>query len=75
MSRSIPNNKAFQNARMEGNNGLCGNVGGLKPCNHSVEHKRTSKRLLLLAFLAFGLIDRRRRSRKKKSQEIEQQYA
>ncbi|KAI5332537.1 hypothetical protein L3X38_022666 [Prunus dulcis] len=78
---TIPNNKAFQNARMEGNNGLCGNVGGLKPCNHSVEHKRTSKKafliifpilgVLLLAFLAFGLIDRRR-SRKKKSQEIEQ---
>ncbi|BFG28633.1 hypothetical protein CerSpe_149080 [Prunus speciosa] len=78
----IPNNEAFQNARMEGNNGLCGNVAGLKPCNHSVEHKRTSKKVfliifpilgaLLLAFLSFSLIDRRRRSRKKKSQEIEQ---
>ncbi|XP_021808475.1 MDIS1-interacting receptor like kinase 2-like [Prunus avium] len=82
MQGPIPNNKAFQNARMEGNNGLCGNVGGLKPCNHSVEHKRTSKKAfliifpilgtLLLAFLAFALIDRRIRSRKKKSQEIEQ---
>ncbi|CAL8150033.1 unnamed protein product [Prunus armeniaca] len=77
----IPNNKAFQNARMEGNNGLCGNVGGLKPCNHSLEHKHTSKKAfliifpilgtLLLAFLAFVLIGRRR-SRRKQEQEIKQ---
>ncbi|CAL8150029.1 unnamed protein product [Prunus armeniaca] len=77
----IPNNKAFQNARMEGNNGLCGNVGGLKPCNHSVEHKHTSKKAfliifpilgtLLLAFLTFVLIGRRR-SRRKQEQEIKQ---
>ncbi|KAH0986238.1 hypothetical protein GBA52_013415 [Prunus armeniaca] len=77
----IPNNKAFQNARMEGNNGLCGNVGGLKPCNHSVEHKHTSRKefliifpilgTLLLAFLAFVLIGRRR-SRRKQELEIEQ---
>ncbi|ONI14195.1 hypothetical protein PRUPE_4G268100 [Prunus persica] len=76
----IPNNKAFQNAQMEGNNGLCGNVGGLKPCNHSVEHKHTSRKAfliifpilgtLLLAFLAFVLIGRR--SRRKQEQEIEQ---
>ncbi|CAL9016480.1 unnamed protein product [Prunus brigantina] len=77
----IPNNKAFQNARMEGNKGLCGNVGGLKPCNHSVEHKHTSRKAfliifpilgtLLLAFLAFVLIGRRR-SRRKQEREIEQ---
>ncbi|XP_021812864.1 MDIS1-interacting receptor like kinase 2-like [Prunus avium] len=76
----IPNNKAFKNARMEGNNGLCGNVGGLKPCNHYVEHKHTSRKAfliifpilgtLLLAFLAFVLIGRR--SRRKQEQEIEQ---
>ncbi|VVA28306.1 PREDICTED: MDIS1-interacting receptor like [Prunus dulcis] len=79
----IPNNKAFQNALMEGNNGLCGNVGGLKPCNNSVEHKHTSRKAfliifpilgtLLLAFLAFVLIGRRR-SRRKQEQEIEQMH-
>ncbi|XP_015167073.1 probable LRR receptor-like serine/threonine-protein kinase At4g08850 [Solanum tuberosum] len=28
----IPNNKAFINASLEGNKGLCGNVAGLHPC-------------------------------------------
>nr|XP_016471752.1 PREDICTED: probable LRR receptor-like serine/threonine-protein kinase At4g08850 [Nicotiana tabacum] len=28
----IPNNKAFMNASLEGNKGLCGNVTGLQPC-------------------------------------------
>ncbi|XP_049387264.1 MDIS1-interacting receptor like kinase 2-like [Solanum stenotomum] len=28
----IPNNKAFINASLEGNKGLCGNVAGLQPC-------------------------------------------
>ncbi|BBH09386.1 Leucine-rich repeat receptor-like protein kinase family protein, partial [Prunus dulcis] len=81
MQGPIPNNKAFQNARVEGNDGLCGNVGGLKPCNHSVEYKHTSKLaflitfpmlgVLLLAFLTFVLIERRRRKRRKKNPEIE----
>ncbi|KAH0694056.1 hypothetical protein KY285_021153 [Solanum tuberosum] len=31
----IPNNKAFINASLEGNNGLCGNVAGLDPCEMS----------------------------------------
>ncbi|XP_006354070.1 probable LRR receptor-like serine/threonine-protein kinase At4g08850 [Solanum tuberosum] len=28
----IPNNKAFMNASLEGNKGLCGNVTGFQPC-------------------------------------------
>uniref|UniRef100_M1BI07 non-specific serine/threonine protein kinase n=1 Tax=Solanum tuberosum TaxID=4113 RepID=M1BI07_SOLTU len=31
----IPNNKAFINASLEGNKGLCGNVAGLDPCEMS----------------------------------------
>ncbi|XP_049387258.1 MDIS1-interacting receptor like kinase 2-like [Solanum stenotomum] len=31
----IPNNKAFINASLEGNKGLCGNVAGLHPCEMS----------------------------------------
>ncbi|KAJ8747410.1 hypothetical protein K2173_013014 [Erythroxylum novogranatense] len=35
----VPNSKAFQEAELEGNMGLCGNVTGLLLCGTSKEHK------------------------------------
>ncbi|KAH0685089.1 hypothetical protein KY289_022841 [Solanum tuberosum] len=52
----IPNNKAFMNASLEGNKGLCGNVTGFQPCKkpssvvkkHSIEKGR---KLILITVL------------------------
>ncbi|XP_050376473.1 MDIS1-interacting receptor like kinase 2-like [Argentina anserina] len=85
---AIPDSKAFQNASLEGNNGLCGNVVGLQPCNPSSGNKSTSNKdrklvflivfpilgVLLLALLGIALIRRRRRSRRQKYQHAEASY-
>ncbi|PRQ38089.1 putative protein kinase RLK-Pelle-LRR-XI-1 family [Rosa chinensis] len=81
---AIPDSKAFQNGSLEGNNGLCGNVVGLQPCNPSAGNKSTSNKdrklvflivfpvlgVLLLALLGIALIRRRR----KKHQHTEESY-
>ncbi|CAN6555555.1 unnamed protein product [Malus baccata var. baccata] len=47
----IPNNQAFQDAHsFEGNEGLCGNVGGLESCTKHVS-KRKNKRKLVFAIV------------------------
>ncbi|PRQ37477.1 putative protein kinase RLK-Pelle-LRR-XI-1 family [Rosa chinensis] len=70
----IPKNKAFQDAPLEGNIVLCGNVIGLQPCNPSVDNKHKSTKdqkfvfiiifpklgALLLAFLGISLVRRTR---------------
>ncbi|KAM5558735.1 hypothetical protein ABKV19_020428 [Rosa sericea] len=71
----VPNNKAFQDAPLEGNEGLCGIIAGLQPCP-SMENKHATKKdrrlmfiivfpvlgtiLLLLAFLGIALVRKRR---------------
>ncbi|XP_059281187.1 MDIS1-interacting receptor like kinase 2-like, partial [Lycium ferocissimum] len=52
----IPNNKAFINASLEGNKGLCGNVRGLQPCERpsSVVKKQSvakRRKLILITVL------------------------
>ncbi|XP_060200968.1 MDIS1-interacting receptor like kinase 2-like [Lycium barbarum] len=52
----IPNNKAFINASLEGNKGLCGNVTGLQPCERPssvVKKQSVAKRhkLILITVL------------------------
>ncbi|XP_047260524.1 MDIS1-interacting receptor like kinase 2-like, partial [Capsicum annuum] len=48
----IPNNKAFVNASLEGNKGLCGNVTGLQPCQRPSsavkKHSKVKRRRLIL---------------------------
>ncbi|KAB2601842.1 LRR receptor-like serine/threonine-protein kinase [Pyrus ussuriensis x Pyrus communis] len=73
----IPNNQAFQDAHnFEGNEGLCGNVGGLESCNKHVSKRKNNRKLVfaivfpflgtvLLAFLAIFFI----KTRRKKEQE------
>ncbi|XP_062013921.1 MDIS1-interacting receptor like kinase 2-like [Rosa rugosa] len=79
----VLNNKAFQDAPLEGNEGLCGNTAGLQPCP-SMENKRATKKdrrlvfiivfpvfgtlLLLLAFLGIALV----RQKRNKVQDTEQ---
>ncbi|PRQ21430.1 putative protein kinase RLK-Pelle-LRR-XI-1 family [Rosa chinensis] len=84
---AIPDSKAFQNASLEGNNGLCGNVVGLQPCNPSAGNKSTSNKdrklvflivfpvlgVILLALLGIAFI-RRRRRRRMQYQHTEQSY-
>ncbi|XP_062014574.1 MDIS1-interacting receptor like kinase 2-like [Rosa rugosa] len=50
---AIPNNKAFKDASLEGNKGLCGNVSALQPCK---EKKHISKRNRTLMFLTIFLV-------------------
>ncbi|KAF7848745.1 hypothetical protein BT93_L1600 [Corymbia citriodora subsp. variegata] len=59
----IPNTTAFQNATIEafqGNNGLCGNVEGLEPCNQAVvvngENSSAGGRIFLIAFPLLGVV-------------------
>ncbi|XP_039171760.1 MDIS1-interacting receptor like kinase 2-like [Eucalyptus grandis] len=58
----IPNTTAFQNATkeaFEGNSGLCGNVGGLEPCNQAVvdrENSSTGGRVILIVFPLLGVV-------------------
>ncbi|KAH0683680.1 hypothetical protein KY290_022308 [Solanum tuberosum] len=52
----IPNNKAFMNASLEGNKGLCGNVTGFQPCKKpsSVVKKHSiakGRKLILITVL------------------------
>ncbi|XP_024200064.1 MDIS1-interacting receptor like kinase 2 [Rosa chinensis] len=48
----VPNNKAFQDAPLEGNDGLCGNIAGLQPCSiPSMENKHASKKDRRLVFI------------------------
>ncbi|XP_049387262.1 MDIS1-interacting receptor like kinase 2-like [Solanum stenotomum] len=52
----IPNNKAFMNALLEGNKGLCGNVTGFQPCKKpsSVVKKHSiakGRKLILITVL------------------------
>ncbi|XP_048436868.1 MDIS1-interacting receptor like kinase 2-like isoform X2 [Pyrus x bretschneideri] len=69
----IPNNQAFQDAHsFEGNEGLCGNVGGLESCNKHVSKRKNKRKIVfaivfpilgavLLAFLAIVFIKTRRK--------------
>ncbi|XP_039170187.1 MDIS1-interacting receptor like kinase 2 [Eucalyptus grandis] len=58
----IPNTMTFQNATKElfqGNNGLCGNVEGLEPCDQVVVDRESSLvggRVFLIAFPLLGLV-------------------
>ncbi|XP_060200731.1 MDIS1-interacting receptor like kinase 2-like [Lycium barbarum] len=50
----IPNNKAFINASLEGNKGLCGNVTGLQPCERPsslVKKQSAAKRCKLILII------------------------
>ncbi|XP_009340551.3 MDIS1-interacting receptor like kinase 2-like [Pyrus x bretschneideri] len=79
----IPNNQAFQDAHsFEGNEGLCGNVGGLESCNKHVSKRKNNRKLVfaivfpflgavLLAFLAiFFIKTRRKKERETKKRDI-----
>ncbi|KAL6185182.1 hypothetical protein ACLB2K_041316 [Fragaria x ananassa] len=57
----VPNNKAFQDAVFEGNEGLCGNVTRLRPCNNpsmEIEHasKTDQSLVFLIAFPVLGTV-------------------
>ncbi|XP_059650479.1 MDIS1-interacting receptor like kinase 2-like [Cornus florida] len=57
----IPSSKAFRNASIEalqGNNGLCGNVSGLEPCNNcpTVYIAKESHKLNLVLMIALPLV-------------------
>ncbi|KAF3647211.1 putative leucine-rich repeat receptor-like protein kinase-like [Capsicum annuum] len=47
----IPNNKAFINASLEGNKGLCGNLTGFQPCEKPSSHTIEKRRKLILIIL------------------------
>ncbi|XP_030518131.2 MDIS1-interacting receptor like kinase 2-like [Rhodamnia argentea] len=58
----IPNTTAFQDApkaALQGNNGLCGNVEGLEPCNQAVVDRENSLaigRVFLIVFPLLGAV-------------------
>ncbi|XP_057986499.1 MDIS1-interacting receptor like kinase 2-like [Hevea brasiliensis] len=56
----IPNSKAFQDAALKGNRGLCGNARGLQPCKIAKIHKhvlgKAIKFSLMIVFPIFGAV-------------------
>ncbi|KAK9270930.1 hypothetical protein L1049_026517 [Liquidambar formosana] len=55
----IPNSKAFREAKIEalqGNNGLCGNVTGLQPCNPKEDKHIPKKGLKVMFLMMFSLL-------------------
>ncbi|XP_057998599.1 MDIS1-interacting receptor like kinase 2-like [Hevea brasiliensis] len=56
----IPNSKAFQDAALKGNRGLCGNASGLQPCKIAKIHKHVLgkgiKFSLMIVFPIFGAL-------------------
>ncbi|XP_059279779.1 MDIS1-interacting receptor like kinase 2-like [Lycium ferocissimum] len=52
LESAIPTNKAFMNASLEGNKGLCGNVTGFQPCERPFsmvkKHSMTKEHKLIL---------------------------
>ncbi|XP_021685670.2 MDIS1-interacting receptor like kinase 2-like isoform X2 [Hevea brasiliensis] len=56
----IPNSKAFQDAALKGNRGLCGNASGLQPCKIAKIHKHVLgkgiKFSLMIVFPIFGAV-------------------
>ncbi|PHU20331.1 hypothetical protein BC332_11482 [Capsicum chinense] len=47
----IPNNKAFTNASLKGNRGLCGNLTEFQPCEKPSSHSIAKRRKLILIIL------------------------
>ncbi|KAK9023532.1 hypothetical protein V6N11_003750 [Hibiscus sabdariffa] len=55
----IPDVPAFQNApiqALEGNEGLCGNISGLKPCNHSRKGHRKLLYTIMFPLLGAAIV-------------------